>query len=280
MSTSSPDAGSLNGSRWVWTVRHSVHLSEDRGLDLLRDVVRLVEREVARQLEVERDLDAPVDVENHEVVDLAHVRDRERRREHTLADRHRRPARLDVDDDVDPRQGVVQGALDAVGRGVALADGGAGGDADDDVREVLAARSAEAEPTQLHGWIEPRDRMACDPASLLGRPVHEHVDVPAREPYGGGDDEPGHEQRCDRVPGGDVERRRDEAGENGDRPCEVAPEVERVGEQRVAAVEPGAAERDHRPRRVDREHERDRRERPPGRVDVELDDTGQAQDRR
>ena len=173
----------------------------------------------------------------------------------------------------------MKGLFDAVRRSVALADRRARGDADDDVGEVLASRSPQPEPSELHGRVERRDRPTCDPRLVLGRAIHEHVDVPTREPHCGGDDEPRDEQRCDRVPGGDVERRRDEAGENGDRPCEVAPEVERVGEQRVAAVEPGAAERDHRPRRVDREHERDRRERPPGRVDVELDDTGQAQDR-
>ena len=45
------------------------------------------------------------------------------------------------------------------------------------------------------------------------------------------------------------------------------------------AVAPRAAERHSRPRRVDREHERDRRERPPRRVDLELDDACQPQDR-
>ena len=105
---------------------HLGHLSEDRGLDALRDVVCLVEREGARELQVQRDLDAPVDVEHREVVDLAHVRDRERRREARVRGSHRRPTRLDVDDDVDPRKSVVQGLLDAVGGGVPLADGGAG----------------------------------------------------------------------------------------------------------------------------------------------------------
>src|SRR5439155_11040173 len=44
--------------------------------------------------------------------------------------------RLDVDDDVAPRQGAVHGFLDGVGRRVALADRGPGWDADHDVREL------------------------------------------------------------------------------------------------------------------------------------------------
>ena len=37
---------------------------DDRALDLLGDVVRVLEREVAGELQVQRDLDAPVDVED------------------------------------------------------------------------------------------------------------------------------------------------------------------------------------------------------------------------
>src|SRR5262245_203812 len=43
-------------------------LRANRSLDLLGDVVRLVEGKIARQLEVEGDLDVPVDVEDLEVV--------------------------------------------------------------------------------------------------------------------------------------------------------------------------------------------------------------------
>ena len=70
-----------------------------------------------------------------------------------------------------------------------------------------------------------------------------------------------------------------EAGEHRERAGEIASEVERVREQRIAAVEARAAQRDHRARRVDREDERDRRERPPRRLDLELDDAGEPQDR-
>ncbi len=81
-------------------------------------------------------------------------------------------------------------------------------------------------------------------------------------------------------PAGNAERCRDQTGEHGDRPGEVAAEVERVREQRIAAVEACAAQRDHRSRPVDDEHEPDRRERPPRRLDVELDDARKTQDRR
>ena len=75
-----------------------------RCFDLLRDVVRLVEREVARKLQVERDFDAAVHVEDLEVVDLAHVRHGERGSEDALAEDAGTLARFDVDDDVDPRE--------------------------------------------------------------------------------------------------------------------------------------------------------------------------------
>ncbi len=60
---------------------------------------------------------------------------------------------------------------------------------------------------------------------------------------------------------------------------EVAPEVERIGKERVAPIQPRSPQRHQRPRRVDGEDEPDRRERPPRRIDVELDDAGQPQDR-
>ena len=121
--------------------------------------------------------------------------------------------------------------------------------------------------------------MTRDPGVVLGRPVHEHVDVPAREPECGGDHEAGDEERRDRVAGLEAGRRGDQAGENGERAGEVAPEVERVGEERVAAIQTRSAERHQRPRGVDGEDEPDRRERPPRRIDLELDDAGEPQDR-
>ena len=61
------------------------HRLEDRALDLLGDLVRLLEREVARQLEVERELGAGADGEHAHVVHLAHARNAERSRVRALA---------------------------------------------------------------------------------------------------------------------------------------------------------------------------------------------------
>ena len=86
---------------------------------------------------MERDLERSIHVEHRQVVDLPHVRDRERRRENALANSAIASARLDVDDDVDSRERVVERLLDTIGGRVALADRGSRRDADDDVGEVL-----------------------------------------------------------------------------------------------------------------------------------------------
>ena len=101
------------------------HPVDDRALDLLGDRVRLVEREVARQLQVERDVEAVRELDHGEVVDLAHPRDRHRRLAHPLAQRRLGAGGLDVDDDVAARERALHSRLDAVGDGMALADGGA-----------------------------------------------------------------------------------------------------------------------------------------------------------
>ena len=229
---------------------------------------------------MERDLDAPVDVEHGQVVDLAHLRDGEGRCESALADTSFASSWLDVNDDVDPRECVVERLLDAIGRSMALADRRAGRDADDDVCEVLASGSPQPQPPKLDRRLEPRDRLTGDPRIGLGRAVHEHVDVPARKTHRCRHDEHRHEERRDRVAGGDAERCRHQTGEHGDRPGKVAPEVERVREQRIAPVEACASQRDHRSRPVDDENEPDSPERPPGRLDVELHHARKTQDRR
>ncbi len=105
----------------------------------------------------------PVDLEHRQVVDLADVRDRERGGEHALADPAVGSPRLDVDDDVDPRERVVQRLLDAVGGGMPLADRGTGSDADDDVGEVLASRTPKPKPAKLDRRLERRDRLTRNP---------------------------------------------------------------------------------------------------------------------
>ena len=99
--------------------------AHDLALDLLRDLVRLLEREVARQLQVERELRVPVERDDAEVVDLPHARHAQRRGVGALAQRRVALPRLDVDDDVDPRQRALERLLDPVGRRVSLADRGA-----------------------------------------------------------------------------------------------------------------------------------------------------------
>ena len=121
---------------------HRVHLGDrgaDRALHPLRDRVRLLERQVAGQLEVERDLGPSVHLDEREVVDLAHARHGERCGVRALA--HVLVVeRLDVDDDVAARQRALDRGLDGVGGGVTLPDCGAGRDADDDVGELPSRR--------------------------------------------------------------------------------------------------------------------------------------------
>ena len=121
---------------------HGSHLRdgcEDRRLHVLGDLVCALERQIARQLEMERDLEAPIDLDRRQIVDLADMGDGESGGEHALAECRLLALRLDVNDDVDPRERSVQGLLDAIRGSVALADRRAGRDADDDIGEVLAA---------------------------------------------------------------------------------------------------------------------------------------------
>ena len=83
---------------------HAVHLRHrgaHRTLELLGDVVRSLERDVTRELQVQRELGATVDLQEREVVHLADARDRDRGGVRTLPDACILQ-RLDVDDDVAP----------------------------------------------------------------------------------------------------------------------------------------------------------------------------------
>ena len=143
--------------------------------------MRLLEREVARELEVERDLVRIAEVDDADVVHLAHARDAERRHRRALAERLLARLGLDVDDDVALRQRPLDGGLDRVGGRVALADGGSGGHADDDVHEVLPAGLAHPQPLQVHRRLDPGDRRARGLGRVRRRPVHQHVDVPPHQ---------------------------------------------------------------------------------------------------
>ena len=243
-------------------------------------VVCAVEREVARKLQVERDLDAAVDVEHGQVVDLPHMRDGERGGEDALAECRRRSPRGSTWTTTSiPGSASCSASLDAVRGRVALADRGSGRDPDDDVREVLPSRPAQSEPAELDGRIEAAIARRAIRASSSGERSMSTSTFRLASRNAAATTSAGDEERRDRVTGGEAERGGDQAGEHRERSREVAPEVERVGEQRVAPVEARAPQRDHRSRRVDHEHEPDRGERPPGRLDVELDDAGEAQDR-
>ena len=76
------------------------HRGADRRLELLGDRMRLLERQFARQLDVQRELGAAVDVDEREVVHLAHLPHGERGRVRTLAQVGGSCERLDVHDDV------------------------------------------------------------------------------------------------------------------------------------------------------------------------------------
>jgi hypothetical protein len=108
--------------------------------------VRLLERHLSRQLQVQRDLGASVGSQHGKIVDLAHLRHALRRRERALAESRLVLLGLDVDDDVALRQRFVKSGLDGVSRGVALADRGARRDADDDIGELLRPSLAHPQP--------------------------------------------------------------------------------------------------------------------------------------
>jgi hypothetical protein len=121
------------------------HGRTDRALHLLGEIVRLLEREVAGEFQVERDLSPALDTQDGDVVHLAHARDAERRCLRALADAARFVG-FDVHDHIAARECGLHGILDAVGGRVALAHRRPGGNADDDIGELAPAGLAHAQP--------------------------------------------------------------------------------------------------------------------------------------
>ena len=228
---------------------------------------------------MQRDLQASPHLEHPEVVDLPHVRDAERRRERTLANPCTDAARLHVHHHIRARKRILDRILDAVCGRVPLPHGSPRRDADHHVREVRATGAPDAEPAQLDRRVERGDRLACGALGVDRRLVHEDVHVPAQEPDGGDDDEHRDEEGCDRVALRRAEVGRDQPGEDGDRPGEIAAEVERAGDERVAPVALPRPQRDEQARGVDRDDEGDCPERPDGRVDRERDDAQEPRNR-
>jgi hypothetical protein len=187
--------------------------------------------------------------------------------------------RLDMDDDVAFRQGVVHRLLDRVRSRVCLPDRGVGRDADDDVGEVAARGLAHPQPPQLHGRVEGLDRPPGRPLRLDGHAVHEHVDVPPHQPARRGQHEHGDEERGDRVGLGIAGAREEQSDQDRGRAEQVASEVQCVPEQRLAAIAARATERDGCAAGVDHDHEQHDDDCVPGRVDLRLGQPGQPRKR-
>ena len=276
ISISSPAAVSRSGSRCVCTLVTSG--TSAGSLPRPAPRCRVPGRaKVARKLQVQGDLDAAVDVEDLEVVDLAHARDRERGGEHPLAESAGALARLDVDDDVDTREGALKRLLHAVGGRMTLPDRGARSDADDDVREVLSSGPSQSKPPELDRRDEWTSARRAILGVVLGRPVHEYrrrsgPRAGVRRRRRGRTES----ARSSRQPGSRPPRRSGRRERRGCRRSRSRSGARWRGAHRFGKPRP--AERHQRPRGVDGEDEPDRRERPPRRIDLELDDAREPQD--
>ena len=109
-------------------------------LEPLDDGVRLAERQLARELDVEAELGAALEPQHADVVDLAHAGHAERGGGRALAQVALAAARLDVHDDVGVGQLAADRLLDLVGGRVRLGEAGVGADGDDEVDEVARRR--------------------------------------------------------------------------------------------------------------------------------------------
>ncbi len=225
--------------------------------------MRLVQCELTRQLEMERDVKAVEQLDHGEVVELANPGDRHRRFAHALAQGDLGTGGLDVDDDVASGERPLDCGLDAVCDGVPLADRGARRDSDHDVGERPTGSLPQSQPPYVDRRLERRDRGAGRPNRIGGCAIHEDVHVPQDQPRRGNDHEEGDEQGRYRVSRGVAGPHREQADEDGERAGQVAAEVERVGgESRAREPSRGACRDDH-PRHVDRDDEADGGEDPP-----------------
>ncbi len=119
------------------------------GLDALGDVVRLADRDVGGELEVQGEADVAVVLVDGDVVGFADQRLGQRDRQCAVAEVQPVAPRFEVDDDVGVGQRVADGGLDRVGGAVALDDGLARRDGHDGVGEVVAAGLAQPQPPQV-----------------------------------------------------------------------------------------------------------------------------------
>ena len=183
-----------------------------------------------------------------------------------------------MDDHVALGQRVVHRRLDRIRGRVALADRGAGRDADDDVRELPAAGLAHPQAAKLHRGLERADRPRGDRVRLGRNPVHQHVDVSAHQPRSRGEHEHGDKERGGGVgflpPGANAEQ----PAEHRNRTGEVACEVNSVCLQRGRAIAPADAQRHQHPAEVDADHDRESKQRVPLRVHRSRRQPGQVRD--
>ena len=150
-STSLAGSASASGSRWVCTESISGPRAHDRALDLLGDLVRLLERQVARQLQVERDSVRPAERDDVEVVDLAHARDAERRSVRALAQRRLVSSGSTWTTTSLPGSARSSAASTRSAAACPWPDGRPRRDADDDVGERPARRLAQPQPRSSTG---------------------------------------------------------------------------------------------------------------------------------
>ena len=125
-----------------------------------------------------------------------------------------------------------------------LADRRSRCDADHHIGEVLASRAPQAKPSQLDRWLEASYCTPGDAGRVVRGTVHEHVDISSCQAHCGSDDQHRDEERRDRVAIREPCATASEPGEHCERSGEIAREVERVREQRVALVPARPSERD------------------------------------
>ena len=261
--------------------RHLGHSRDDRALDLLCDIVRVIQRQLAGELQVEGDLEPARRLDGHEVVDLAHRHDTHRRGANALGHASVFLARrLDVNHDIAAGKHALHRVLDVIGSRVPLTDDRAGRDTDHDIRERVARSLAQPQPAQGDRRLQRLDRRARRVDGVRRGAIHQHVDVAPHQPRGRKQHQRGDEecsQRVSRLP----------AGPHGDQPeqhrggaRQVAREMERVREQRGARVRPRRTQRYNRPSSIDREHDTYSRERPPRRAHIEVRPAGEPRRRK
>ena len=208
----------------------------DRALNPPSDLGRVLQGEIRGELQMQRDIDEPILLEDRDVVRLHHERLRQRDRQDPVAQVETAAARLHVHDHVAARQRPLDGRLDHVRGLVTLDHRLAGWDGHDDVGEVAPGGLAQAQPAELDVRAELGDRALGGLPRLHRGAVHQDVRVLDHEPRRGGADDGSDEQRGDRIALHEACVDEEQPDEDRERAGHVAGEVKRVGAQRCAAV--------------------------------------------